>query len=187
MASLLLLLTLSLGSCIPVSDASSPAIDYDYSCDVPLSGWRSQDTLFYPISVLTAPERRHPLRLGTDYDVWCSVRMTSSYPYGDVPMTLVVQQMEEVTHPVDSLTTRTTIEVLRNILRHDLTAQVRLDTGEPLGGSWGSLITYDAPVHDHLSLRFDTTGTYRLLIIPKVPSGVSLTGLSAIGLTLRRH
>lgn len=180
------LLTLSLSSCTQRQDASTHPTDYDYSCDVPLSGWRSQDTLFYPITVCDAPERRHPLLLGTTYDVWCSVRMAASYPYDGIPMTLIVQQLKEVEHHADSLTTYTTLEVSRNLLRQDIHTEVRTATGQPIGDTWGSLISCEAPVED-LSLRFDSAGSYRLLILPKTPSGLSLSGLSAIGLTLHRQ
>lgn len=147
---------------------------YDISVDVPLSGWASTDTLFYSVCVDDVASLRHPIERGVDYQLSVSVRHVSRYPFMSIPFTLIQQQTDTTQgfeHPV------------RNILHQSVAPVIRDSLGHQLGASWGSFITVNVPVPD-VSIRFDSAGTYRFLVIPDLGTLTSVTGLSALGLRL---
>lgn len=182
-AAMAAVLGLSLSACDLLS-APDDLTDYDYACDVPTRGWASHDTLIYPIEVSPQPGDFTPLRLDTPYDLWCSIRMTGNYAYRGVPMTLVLQQMQEpaVTDTPGSLPP----EVARYVTRLELVPEVRDAEGVALGASWGSLVQYEVLVQPE-AVRFDSAGTYRLLVTPTLGGGAPLEGLASISFALRRH
>lgn len=150
-------------------------VSYDHSVDVPSREWRAQDTLFFPITISDEPEVRTSIIRGTDYPVWCSIRMTSDYPFTTVPMTLIIQQTDTTAQGGE--------RVKRNYLRQHIEPVVRTPEGRPLGSSWGSLIQHEVRL-DSLSLRFDSVGHYRMLLIPAVQGEVTLCGIASVGLSL---
>lgn len=76
--------------------------------------------------------------------------------------------------------------IVRNVLRQRIAPAVRDTLGQPLGPSWGSLIDYEDYI-DELTVEFDSTGTYRMLLIPETQHLSSFVGLSAIGITLSKN
>lgn len=166
----------SLSACsLPTHDSGS-VTDYNHVADVTLSGWTESDTLFFPIEVTNPTHIRTPLQIGTTYRLGCSIRMASSYALNDVPMLLVVQQTDTVSGHT---------RIVRNLMREEIAPQVRDAEGRPMGNTWGSLIDYESRL-DQLTIRFDTAGTYRMLLTPRTGPTSSFSGLSAIGLQLHR-
>jgi hypothetical protein len=106
-----------------------------------------------------------------------SIRMSADYHFTRVPMQFIIQQTD-------------TIEgheyIVRNILRQNIAPAVRDTLGKPLGPTWGSLIDYDNYI-DGITIRFDSVGTYRMMLIPETQGLSSFIGLSAIGITLSRQ
>ena len=173
LASLLLTLLASLTACS--SDGPYTAADYDTVIDVPVLSWMPTDTLLYPIVISSEATRYNPLRQGATYRLRCSVRMTAGFELTQVPMQFIVQQTDtaEGGH----------LRVLRNVCRHDIAPHVRDKRGQPLGSTWGSLICHEEVLPD-VSLRFDSVGTYRMMLIPETSGLASFRGISAIGLSL---
>lgn len=154
-------------------------VGYDHSADVSLMGWSVYDTLCFPLEVAPQPEHRSPIALATDYDLWCNVRHDASYPYQQLPLTFVVQ----LTDTTGS--TNGTPRVVRNVLRSSLVLPLRQADGRPLGTTWGSLIQHEV-VADSVTVRFDSAGMYRMLLIPDAPAGQPLKGVASVGISLRR-
>ena len=180
MAAVLLMAGLTACSSDEGDATEEASIGYDHSADVPMLGWSFSDTLFFPLTVLAEPELRSPIVIGADYSLWCSVRHDASYSYQQLPLTFVVQQTDTTG------TLNGTSRVVRNMLRRQMTLPIRRPDGHPLGTSWGSLIQYETEA-DSLTLRFDSAGTYRMLLIPDVPASQPLKGVASVGLTLRRN
>lgn len=178
MAATIMLLGLNLTSCVSEADQEAQTV-YDHSCDVSTHGWTSQDTLFYPVLITEMPELRTPIKYGRQCDLWCNIRTEADFPYTNIPMTLIVQQTDTTGSG------NGTSHVIRNLLRHDLTLTVCNEDGRHLGDSWGSLVQLETKL-DGLTVCFDTTGTYRMLLIPNLHNKVSLPGITSIGLTLRQ-
>lgn len=155
-------------------NSNEPQTVYDNSVDVHLSGWASTDTLFYDIVVTDPPSIKNPIVVGKVYQLSISLRHTAEFPLNQVPFLLQMQQTDTIggyVHPT------------RNILKEHFSPYVRDSIGLPLGDTWGSLIArqeHKTGVHIH----FDTTGTYRFLIIPEIGDLPSLPGLASIGLRL---
>lgn len=167
----------SLSACsLPTHDPSL-VTDYNHVADVTLSGWTERDTLFFPIEVTSPAHIRTPLQVGTLYRLGCSIRMASSYALCDVPMLLVVQQIDTVSGHT---------RLVRNLMREEIAPQVRDSEGRPVGNTWGSFIDHESRL-DPLTIQFDTAGTYRMLLTPRTGPASSFSGLSAIGLQLHRH
>ena len=169
------LLTLELASC---ADASEADTDYDVVTDVPVMGWTEADTLCFAVQV--AESVRHtpvPLR-GIDYRLRCSVRIQPDYAFAEVPMLLIVQQ-------TDTAGLGQGTRVVRNLMRRNISVRVRDAAGHPLGPTWGSMAQHEEMI-DSLTLRFDTTGSYRLLLLPRAYNHTSLPGITAIGISLNR-
>lgn len=166
----------SLSACS--SNDAGPRTDYDKALNVPIMGWAGGDTLLYTLHVTQPATLQHPLQVGIPYHMRCSIRMTSGFGLTHVPLQLSVQQTDTVagghTH------------VVRNLLRCDVAPQVRDSLGRPLGATWGSLITHEQMLDD-ISLRFDSAGTYRIIVTPQAEGAQSFYGLSAIGLSLVRE
>lgn len=101
--------------------------------------------------------------------------MTSDYPFTTVPMTLIIQQTDTTAQGGE--------RVKRNFLRQHIEPAVRTPEGRPLGSSWGSLIQHEVQL-DSLSLRFDSAGHYRMLLIPAIQGEVTLRGITSVGLSL---
>lgn len=159
------------------SDDASPETDYNTVCDVDINGWNENDSLIYPIIVTSPASIRYPLQVGLPYTMRYGIRITTRYPYTSVPMMLVVQQTDTVEGGHE--------HVVRNILRQEINPAVRDSLGHPLGGSWGSFIDYEAPLPD-IALRFDTVGTYRMMLTPLTGNGAQLQGIASVGLLLVR-
>lgn len=161
------------------SDRPATLTDYDQSVDVPCQNWRNEDTLFFPITVTDTPEIRTPLLLATDYHMDCCVRMGANYKYANVPMQLILQQTDT--------TSASAVQrhVIRNLLRQEIAPTVRNAQGQELGSTWGSLIQYEGRIED-VTIRFDTAGTYQMLLIPAIDGATSLEGIHSIGLSLTR-
>ena len=166
-------LALSLAACT----GEGSDIRYDHSADVPSRGWTTSDTLFFPITISPTPDTRSPLYVDTDYRLACSIRMDASYAYTSLPLMLILQQTDTIGSPDGSP------YVSRNLLRHALTIPLRDDRGYPVSSSWGSLFQHEVPI-DSLTLRFDTVGTYRMLVFPATHSNARLDGITSVGLSL---
>ncbi len=150
---------------------------YDYSVDVPQSGWTSADTLFYDLLLTQPATIKNPIVPRRTYQLSMSVRFDASFPFTALPLQLLVQQTDTMggyLHPV------------RNLLRRDLAPQLRDSLGQPIGHTWGSLITQSIPLPD-LTLRFDSAGTYRLLITPQTGSHRSIPGIASVGVRLTQE
>jgi len=102
--------------------------------------------------------------------------MSTEFPFTRVPMQLIIQQTD---------TTEGHEYIVRNIFRQNIAPAVRDTLGHPLGSSWGSLIDYENYI-DGLTIRFDSVGTYRMMLIPETQGLSGFVGLSAIGITLSR-
>lgn len=166
----------SLTACSSLSsEASGREPHYNTVNDVPILGWTETDTLLYPVLLTTPPTLRTPLVSGRSYDVYCSVRMTPGYAYQNVPMQLIVQQTDTVGTGYE--------HVVYNMLRQDIDVLVRDSLSRPLGTTWGSLIDYEARV-PNLTLRFDSAGTYRMMLIPHLDRQTPLQGIASVGIAL---
>ena len=150
---------------------------YDYAVDVPASGWTSQDTLFFPFILTEEPQVRTPLAVGHTYHTDYHVRTTSDFSLTNIPVTIILQQ-------VDTLATGQTSHVVRNLLRREASLSVRDDEGRSLGETWGSLYQYEAAI-DSLTLRFDAAGYYRMLLIPATADAANFAGIQSIGIALK--
>lgn len=148
---------------------------YDTSVDVPLQGWTSADTLFYSITVTETTTIKNPVAKGHDYHMNLSLRYSSSLPLTHLPFLLTLQQTD---------TTGGYIHPIRNIMKQELSLPVRDTAGIPLGDNWGSLYTISTPVSSP-TIRFDTAGTYRFMIIPAIGDLPELPGVASIGIELR--
>lgn len=170
---------ISLTACsTPNSDHESQTVDYNTVCDVDIDGWHEADSLIFPVLLTTPATLRQPLQVGLPYNLRYSIRITPRYPYTTVPMQLTLQQTDTVAGGH--------LHVVRNILRQEVNPAVRDTLGRPLGGTWGSLIDYEAPLPD-ISLRFDTAGTYRLILTPLTAGNTPLSGIASVGLLLTRQ
>lgn len=168
---------ISLTACSsPNPDVASP-IGFNSSCDVDLKGWNPTDSLVFPILVTNPPTLRNPIHAGQCYSMLCNIRIAPEYPYTTVPMHLIVQQTDTLSGGHQ--------HVVRNLLRQEINPAVRDSLGHPLGATWGSLIDYEAPLSGDISLKFDSAGTYRMILIPLTPDQSSLSGISSVGLTLK--
>lgn len=164
---------LSLSACAPSSpEPTAGEVHYSLSADVDLHGWAATDTLFYPIAVCEPRDVRTPLVPQHTYRSACCIRTDASCRLTHIPMQLVLQQVDDQG------------AVLRNVLRTEIAPQVRDDRGYMLGESWGSLYQYECDLPD-LTLRFDSLGTYRLLLNPAIGSQAALEGIASIGLSLK--
>lgn len=170
-----MLLMLSLNACS--NESGDKSLGFDFSVDVPSRGWTAQDTLFYPIHITEQPEVRTPLLRDVDYDVFASIRMSSAYKFCNVPMTMLLQQTD---------TTGGMTHVVRNLLRQEISPIVRNDEGRELGANWGSLTQHEVQL-DSISMRFDSIGTYRILLIPTTQEINALDGIFSVGLSLRQR
>lgn len=168
---------MALASLTACSSSQEPTPDYNTVVDIPILGWSASDTLFFPIQVTSPATIRTPLQVGLPYHVNYSIRMTAGFELDRVPMHLILQQ----TDTAEGGHTR----IIRNVLRQDIAPAVRDSLGKPLGNTWGSLIDYESPLNE-VSLKFDSAGTYRLMLIPETGSLNSFSGLSAMGLTFYR-
>lgn len=163
---------LSLTACAPSSpEPAAGEVHYDLSADVDLQGWAATDTLFYPITISAVRDVRTPLVAQHAYRSACCIRTDASCRLTHIPMQLVLQQVDEQG------------AVLRNVLRTEIAAPVRDDRGYMLGESWGSLYQYECDLPD-LTLRFDSVGTYRLLLNPAIGSQAVIEGVASIGVSL---
>lgn len=162
-------------ACNVRSDGTEPV--YYEVVNVPLLGWTPNDTLFFPVHVTNPTTIRTPIEQGRPYQMGYSIRMSADYHFTRVPMQFIIQQTD-------------TIEgheyIVRNILRQNIAPAVRDTLGKPLGPTWGSLIDYDNYI-DGITIRFDSVGTYRMMLIPETQGLSSFIGLSAIGITLSRQ
>ncbi len=150
---------------------------YNKIVNVPLLGWKQNDTLFYPVHVTEPTTIRTPIVKGHPYQMGYSIRMSSEYHFTRVPMQLIIQQTDTAGgHEF----------IVRNILRQNIAPAVRDTLGQPLGPTWGSLIDYQNYI-DGITVRFDSVGTYRMMLIPETQGLSSFIGLSAIGITLSRQ
>ena len=165
---------LSLEAC---SRSAADAIDYNTAQDTPVFGWKSTDTLYYPIQVTSPASIRTPIEVGIPYHIICGIRMAASFDMMRVPMMLIVQQ-------TDTLEGHTVI--VRNLLRQPIAPAVRDSVGRPLGSHWGSYIDHEASLPADLTLRFDSIGNYRMMLTPIIPGLPSLQGISSVSLSLRR-
>lgn len=163
-------------ACSPSNDADGATVDYNTVCDVDISGWNENDSLIFPIQVNSPSSLRFPLQVGIPYQLRYCIRMTPKYPYTSVPMQLIVQQTDTIAEGQ--------YHVIRNILRQEINPAVRDSLGHPLGGTWGSLIDYEGQISD-VTLRFDTLGTYRMILTP-ITGGSPFSGLASVGLLLTR-
>lgn len=166
---------LMVSACQSNTDATEP--DYNLVIDVPMFGWKVADTLFFPIQITSPSTIRTPILQGMPYQLGYSIRMSADYRFTRVPMQLIVQQTD---------TTGGHEHIVRNVLRQHIAPAVRDTLGHPLGPSWGSLIDYDNYINN-LTIRFDSVGTYRMILIPDTRDVSGLVGLSAIGLTLSKQ
>ena len=164
-----------LTACQNRPDATVP--DYNEVLDVSIFGWKDADTLFFPLQITFPSTIRTPIQQGIPYIMGYSVRMSADYHYARVPMQLIIQQTD---------TTGGREHIVRNILRQHIAPAVRDTLGRPLGPSWGSLIDYDGFI-DGITIRFDSLGTYRMMLIPDTKDMHGFTGLSAIGLSLSKQ
>ena len=175
----MLVMAISLTACSShSSEAQAEVIDYNSVCDVNISGWHEADSLIYPIIVTSPASIRYPLQVGLPYTLSYNIRITPRFGFASVPMLLMVQQTD--TLPGGHL------HVVRNILRQEINPAVRDSVGRPLGGTWGSLIDYEAPLSD-VTLRFDSVGTYRMILTPLPGSNSQLSGIASVGLLLTRR
>lgn len=166
---------LMVSACQNNTDGTEP--DYNVVIDVPMLGWKVADTLFFPIQITSPSTIRTPLLQGIPYQLGYSIRMSADYRYARVPMHLIIQQTD---------TTGGHEHIVRNVLRQHIAPAVRDTLGHPLGPSWGSLIDYDNYIND-LTIRFDSVGSYRIMLIPDTRDASGFVGLSAIGLTLSKQ
>ena len=148
---------------------------YNTSVDVPLDGWASTDTLFYHLTVSDSATIKYPIGLHQDYQLRVSIRYASHFPLLSVPMLLTLQQTD---------TTGGYERPVRNLMRQQLQPMVRDTLGLPLGNTWGSLISMEEATD--LTVRFDTSGCYRILLTPQFGYQRSLPGIASIGLQLCR-
>ena len=166
---------LAASACQSSAEPTDPA--YSAVADVPLLGWKAADTLFFPVVITSPVTIRTPLVQGQPYLMGYTIRMSARYPLTRVPMQFVIQQTD---------TTGGHEHIVRNVLREHIAPAVRDTLGRPLGPSWGSLIDYDGFI-DGLTIRFDSLGTYRMMLIPDTKDANGFPGLSAIGITLSRQ
>lgn len=149
---------------------------YNKSVDVHLEGWAPTDTLFYNITVTEPASIKYPIVTQRDYRMNMSVRFSTSLKLTHLPFLLTLQQTDTIggyEHPI------------RNIFRQELSLEVRDTTGIPLGESWGSLYSVET-TSPSPTIRFDTAGTYRLMIIPTIGNLKSLPGVASIGIQLEK-
>lgn len=174
-----LTLTVSLSACTS-SPTDAELTDYDLSVDVPCQRWTSTDTLFFPIDVTDAPLHRTPLLREASYRVRCNIRISADCKLTNVPMNLLLQQTDTLGSP-DRLP-----QVTRNLLRSVVCPAVRNADGRELGSTWGSLIQHEVPI-DSLTMKFDSAGTYRILLIPAIEGPQGIEGVHSVGLALVRQ
>lgn len=169
-------LLISLTACSnPSNQLLSTDADYNTTCDVNITGWGETDSLIFPLVVTTPATIRTPIQLERNYRLCYGIRITSQYPYTTVPMQLSLQQTDTQTDGQE--------HVIRNLVRTDIHPAVRDSLGKPLGSTWGSLIDYEALIPD-LSLRFDSAGTYRIILTPHTDGAAPLKGISSVGISL---
>lgn len=157
------------------SELLSPSADYDTVVDVNMLAWASNDTLFFPVEVPETPSAQNLLKHDHTYRLRCSVRMSADYRLESLPMQLIVQQ-------TDTLSSGHS-HVVRNLLRENVSTRVRDKQGMVLGDTWGSLTTHEEMLQD-VTLRFDSVGSYRMLLVPRTNGLAAFKGISAIGLSL---
>lgn len=165
----------SLSSCSSPNEPHTAV--YDYSVDVLQSGWTSADTLFYDLQLTDPATIKNPIVPRRTYQLSMSVRFDATFPFTTLPMHMLVQQTDTAggyLHPI------------RNLLRRDLAPLMRDSIGQPIGHSWGSLVTQTIPLPD-LTLRFDSAGTYRILITPHTGSHRSIPGIASVGVRLTQE
>lgn len=150
--------------------------DYNAVCDVDVRGWGVDDSLVYPVLVTPEPTLRTPLHAGRNYRVYYNVRIAPQYGYTTVPMQLVVQQVDTLQGGHQ--------HVVHNLLRQSVNPAVRDSLGRPLGPTWGSYIDYEAPMPEGLVVRFDSAGTYRMILTPLLPDQTALRHVASVGLSL---
>ncbi|MBO4754593.1 MAG: hypothetical protein J5543_08360 [Bacteroidales bacterium] len=175
MVPMMAMAALMMSACQSHEDGTDPA--YNVIVDVNMLGWNAGDTLFFPIHVTNPSTIRDPIVQGIPYQVGYSIRMSADYRFTRVPMQLIVQQTD---------TTGGHEHIVRNVMREHIAPAVRDTLGHPLGPSWGSLIDYDNYI-ENLIISFDSTGTYRMMLIPDLRNVKSFVGLSAIGITLSKQ
>lgn len=171
MVVIMALIQISLSACSQ-NDARTV---YDTSVDVPLQGWTSTDTLFYSIVITDSPSIKYPIATHQDYQMNISIRYAATFGLTHVPFQLTLQQTDTLggyEHPI------------RNIFRQDLSLEVRDAEGVPLGDNWGSLYTISTPISSP-TIRFDSAGTYRFMILPNLGDQKSLPGVASIGIEMR--
>lgn len=147
---------------------------YNNSVDVPLMGWTSADTLFYHITVTDPATIKTPIAISRDYQLNIGFRYSSAYPLSCVAYHLLLQKTDTTggyEHPTV------------NLLRQDMTTMVRDSIGTPLGDTWGSLISLETRQPD-LTIRFDSAGTYRFLLIPDLGELSALPGVASASIRL---
>ncbi len=173
---MMLTLTIIMASaCKGNEDGTEPI--YCRVVNVPLREWSASDTLFFPVQVTYPTTLRTPIVQGLTYQVRYNIRMSANYKFTRVPMQFIVQQTD---------TTGGHEHIVRNVLRQNIAPAVRDTLGHPLGPSWGSLIDYENVI-DGLTLRFDSLGTYRMMLIPETKGLSGFDGISAVGISLTRH
>lgn len=148
---------------------------YSNSVDVPLLGWTSADTLFYNITVTEPATIKSPIAIRHDYQMNVDIRCSSSYPLSSIDYHLLLQKMD---------TTGGYNRPVANLLRQEITTVVRDTTGTPLGDTWGSLITLQTTRPD-LSVRFDSAGLYRILLIPELGELREVPGIASVCISLK--
>jgi len=161
-------------ACQSSEDGTEPV--YSEVVNVPLLGWDANDTLFYPVHVTNPTTIRTPIVQGLTYQVGYNIRMSADYRFTRVPMQFIIQQTD---------TSGGHEYIVRNVLRQNIAPAVRDTLGHPLGPTWGSLIDYENYI-ESLTIRFDSLGTYRMMLIPETQGLSSFTGISAIGISLSR-
>lgn len=172
MVVIMALIQINLSACSSQNDARTV---YDTSVDVPLQGWTSTDTLFYSIVITDPTTIKKPVAVDHDYQMNISLRYSTSLRLTHLPFQLTLQQTDTLggyEHPI------------RNIFRQDLSLEVRDADGVPLGDSWGSLYSIETPISSP-TIRFDSTGTYRFMILPTLGDLKSLPGVASIGIQLK--
>lgn len=169
---------ISLAACSPSNDVTQLIVDYNSVCDVSINGWHETDSLIYPIILNSPATLRYPLQVGLPYSLRYNIRITPQFGYTSVPMQLIVQQTDTVEGG--------RLHVVRNMLRQEINPAVRDSVGRPLGGTWGSLIDYEASLPD-VTLRFDTVGNYRMILTPLTTGSTPFSGIASVGLLLTRR
>lgn len=172
---------LSLAACSHPDPHALTADEADYSavCDVALKGWGTADSLIFAVQVTPEPTLRTPLHVGRDYDVYYSVRIAPQYRFTTVPMQFIVQQLDTLQGGHQ--------HVVHNLLRQVVNPAVRDSLGRPLGPTWGSFIDYEAPLPEDVTVRFDSAGTYRMVLTPLLPDQTVLRHVASVGLSLHLH